>query len=267
MKFASLSSGSSGNVQYIEYKDTKILVDAGLSGKSIERLLFSIGVDPWDLDGIFMTHEHMDHAKGAGVLSRRYNLPIIASHMTWTVLRDIVKTIGPNNEVKFAQGESFYFKDLWVSPVPTFHDAIDPNGYVFQSDKKKISILTDTGWVSTSMIQAIQGSDLYYLESNHDEDMLKKGYYPWPLKQRILSTQGHLSNYNCGEVLRDLIMGQGETVILSHLSKDNNTEDLAYDTNLKVIEEMGKCVGKDDEVYMEVAPRDRASRIYNLEER
>lgn len=267
MKFVSLASGSGGNVQYIEHEDTKILIDAGLSCKAIERLLESISVDPRDLDGVFITHEHLDHSKGAGVLSRRYDLPILANSMTWTKLKDIVKKISKENMIEFSIDDAFYFRDLWVSPVPTFHDARDPNGYTFQSDDKKISILTDTGWVSTSMLDKIKDSDLYYLESNHDEEMLKNGTYPWPLKQRILSTQGHLSNDNCAEVLKSVIKGVGETVVLSHLSKENNTEDKAYSTSLNILEKMGRSVGIDDEVCLEVASEHEASRIYDLEER
>lgn len=263
IKFCSLSSGSSGNCQYIEYENTKILIDAGLSGKTTDALLKCIGVDPEELDAIFITHEHIDHVMGAGILSRKYNLPIFANGETWEAMADKIKKIAGRNIKEFRIEEDFYFKDLYVRPMPIFHDAVNPNGYVFQTQESKISIVTDTGWISTEMLELMEDSDLYYLESNHDVDMLIKGSYPWPLKQRVLSTRGHLSNENSAQAVRKLVKGKGEAIILAHLSRDNNTPELAYRSMEANLKDMGIEV-ESGAVILDIAPRYTTSQVFTV---
>lgn len=166
----------------------------------------------------------------------------------------------------FSQGQGFYFKDMFINPVPTFHDAANPNGYTIADEKSKLAIITDTGWVSQEIIDAIKNSDLYFLESNHDVEMLKMGPYSWPLKQRVLSTQGHLSNENCSEVAREILKGNGEALVLSHLSVENNTIDLAYKNMESTIERLNLKVDQ-TVVDLDIAPRFQASRLYDLKER
>lgn len=264
IKFCSLASSSSGNIQYLEAKNTKIIIDAGLSGVATDKLLHSIDVDPRELDGIFITHEHKDHAIGAGIISRKYDIPIYANSDTWIGLEPIVKKITPDNKKIFDREKGFYFKDIWITPVPVYHDANDPTGFTFEIDGAKISMLSDTGWVCDDMIEKIKDADLYFIESNHDEHMLKTGTYPWHTKQRIMSTRGHLSNHNCAKVLKKLVKGEGERIVLSHLSTDNNTIDKALDTNLDMLENLGKVVEEDGEVSLEVAKKHGATRVYNL---
>lgn len=263
IKFCSLSSGSSGNSYYVETDDTKILVDAGLTGKKTKELLENIGVDPSTLDGIFISHEHKDHISGAGVLSRRYDIPIFANSETWSAMENFLGKISSKNRREFDVSDNFYFKNLYVTPVPLFHDAVNPNGYVFQTDFAKLSVITDTGWVSNDMMDFIRDSNLYVLESNHDEKMLINGFYPWHLKQRILSTRGHLSNENCSKVLKELIKGHGEIVLLSHLSVDNNTQDLALGESKKILTEAGKDLTNGG-VHLDVAPRYINSKLFDL---
>jgi phosphoribosyl 1,2-cyclic phosphodiesterase len=263
IKFCSLSSGSSGNCQYIEHNKTKILIDSGLSGKAVENLLKKIDVDANDLDAIFVTHEHIDHISGVGVLSRRYDLPVFANHDTWNAMESEIKSISEKNRREFDICDKFYFKDLFVIPVPTFHDAVNPNGYVFLSENEKFSVITDTGWINTEMKELIKDSNLYYIESNHDIDMLKNGIYPWALKKRIISTRGHLSNDNCSDVLKELVRGNGEAVLLAHLSKENNTPELAYENAKKLFSDMGLDLEKND-VKLEVAPRYDTSCFYDF---
>lgn len=228
-----------------------------------------IGVNPKELNAIFITHEHRDHIAGAGILSRRYDLPIFANGETWEAMAERLGKIRDENRKEFRIEEDFYFKDIFIRPVPTSHDAVNPNGYVFENEKYKISMVTDTGYVSTAMEEIIKDSNLYFLESNHDVDMLRYGHYPWHLKQRVLSTHGHLSNDNSAQVVRNLIKGNGEIILLSHLSKDNNTPKIAYKNILKTLEEMGIDIKMIEEgaVDLDVAARYDTSKFYNQEEK
>lgn len=262
VRFCSLSSGSSGNSQYIETENTKILIDAGLTGKNLDSLLRGIGVNPHELDAIFITHEHCDHASGAGIISRKYDIPIFANDQTWEALLPVVKKIKPEHMKIFDVEKSFLFKDFWITPVPLFHDSVFANGYVIQTEKTKLSIITDTGWISTDMKNLMKDSQLYYIESNYDVDMLKNGYYPWVLKQRILSTRGHLSNENCAEVMGELAVGNREIVMLSHLSQDNNTPTLAFDAVKNKFDELRYAL--DEDVILKVSPRFEPSDVFTL---
>ncbi|WP_353094672.1 MBL fold metallo-hydrolase [Tissierella praeacuta] len=262
VKFCSLSSGSSGNCQYIETENTRILIDAGFSGKRIEELLSSIGVSPCALDGILVTHEHIDHVRGVGVFSRRYDLPIYANGNTWMGMEKTIGKIQEKNIKVFTSEEHFDIKDIGVYPVNIFHDALEPVGYIFFYNEIKISIITDTGKVNDSMKSKMKDSNLYLLESNHDIDMLKNGSYPWPLKQRILSSSGHLSNDDAGATLGEIIRGKEEIVLLGHLSRDNNTPDLAYKTVRNLLLNQGIDANKD--IKLDLTYRDKATKVYNL---
>jgi len=262
IRFCSLSSGSSGNCQYIETDRMKVLVDAGRSGKRIEILLSSIGVSIEDIDCILVTHEHIDHVKGIGVLSRRYDIPIFANEKTWTYMSHLIGEVQEKNIKIIQSNKSFQLRDLGIQPFSTFHDAADPVGYCFYYKNIKMSIMTDTGWVNDEMKKTIKGSDLYVIESNHDLKMLKEGSYPWHLKKRILSTRGHLSNVDAGRVLSEVLKGKGETVLLAHLSKENNIPSLAYETVSKYVEECGLDVRKD--IELNLTYRDKATRVYVL---
>ena len=262
IKFCSLSSGSSGNCQYIETDNLKILVDGGFSGKKIEGLLSSIGVSANELDGIFVTHEHVDHVRGVGVLSRRYDLPIFANENTWTAMEKTIGKISSKNTKVFISEKDLDLKDITVHPVKVFHDAMEPVGYVIYYKNKKISIITDTGWVNDRMKDKIKDSDLYLMESNHDVDMLRQGSYPWALKQRVLSTRGHLSNDDAGKVLGEVISGNGEIILLGHLSGENNLPDLAHRTVKNSMTKLGLNVDKD--LTLDITYRDRVTKVYNL---
>lgn len=262
IKFCSLSSGSSGNCQYIETKDTRILIDAGFSGKRVESLLSSIDVCPTTIDGIFVTHEHIDHSKGVGVLSRRFNIPIYANENTFMGMKDTIGKLKEENIQVFKTGEDLNFKDLEIHPFHIFHDAREPVGYSIKYKNKKISIITDTGWVNGEMMDVIRGSDLYLLESNHDVEMLKFGSYPYYLKQRIMSEKGHLSNDDAAEVLCNLLNNEREIVLLCHLSLDNNAPCLAMQTITNTLKEKGIDALKD--IRLGLSHRDRATEVYTI---
>ena len=236
MKFCSLQSGSTGNVQYIEYKDTKILVDCGLNGKQTASRLAMIGVNIDDIDAILITHEHADHICGAGVISRRHDIPIYATAKTHGAAATTIKDIGKHNR-RFIEGE-FTIKDLFIKPFATSHDAIDPIGFAIYGNKK-ISIITDTGFVSEEAFEATKGSTLFFVEANHDLNMLEYGPYPLHLKRRIASTEGHLSNVACAEFLIKNIDKKTKQIVLCHLSHDNNNEVLALMTVKNMLTDAG----------------------------
>lgn len=262
VKFCSLSSGSNGNCQYIEAGNTRLIIDGGFSGKRMEALLSSIGVCPSTLDGILVTHEHIDHVKGVGIFSRRYDLPIYANANTWIGMEKIIGEVKEKNIKVFSSGEYLDIKEVCVHPINIFHDALEPVGYVLYINNIKISVVTDTGWVNDIMKSKIKDSNLYLMESNHDVNMLKEGVYPWPLKQRILSTRGHLSNDDAGRVLGEVISGNGEIILLGHLSQDNNIPDLAHSTVKNLLTNQGIDVEKN--ITLELTYRDKVTKVFNL---
>ena len=262
IRFCSLSSGSSGNCQYIETDRTKILIDGGFSGKKIESLLSSIEVSASDIDYILVTHEHIDHVRGVGVLSRRYDIPILANEKTWLSMGKIIGEIKDKNIKIIESDKDFQLADLGVHPFKIFHDAAEPVGYCIYYKNVKISIITDTGWVNDNMKSKIKGSSLYFMESNHDVKMLKEGNYPWFLKKRVLSTEGHLSNVDAGLALSEVLSGNGEVILLAHLSKENNIPSLAHETVKECIAGYGIDVHRD--ISLELTYRDRATKVYTL---
>lgn len=262
IKFCSLSSGSSGNCQYIETDNIKILIDGGFSGKKIESLLSSIGVSAGELDGIFVTHEHIDHVRGVGVLSRRYDLPIFANANTWIGMEKTIGQIKETNTKVFTSEKDLDIKDITVHPIKIFHDSLEPVGYIVYYKKNKISIVTDTGCVNDVMKDKMKGSNLYLMESNHDVDMLKEGSYPWSLKQRVLSTKGHLSNEDAGKALGDVISGNGEIILLGHLSQENNLPELAHKTVKDSIINLG--IDANNDITLDLTYRDKVTKIYTL---
>lgn len=262
VKFCSLSSGSSGNCQYLEAGKTKILIDGGFSGKRIEDLLSSIDICPTTIDYILVTHEHIDHVRGVGVLSRRYDIPIFANEKTWIGMDNIIGEIKDKNIKIIESDKDFQLADLGIHPFEIFHDAADPVGYCIYYKNIKISIITDTGWVNDNMKSKIKGSSLYFMESNHDVKMLKEGKYPWFLKKRVLSTEGHLSNLDAGLALSEVLLGNGEVVLLAHLSKENNIPSLAHETVKECIEGYGIDVHRD--IALDLTYRDRATKVYTL---
>lgn len=256
MIFCPLYSGSSGNSIFISSEYGSVLVDAGLPGKSIEKALKDIDKDAAKIDGIFVTHEHIDHVKGVGVMSRRYDIPIYANELTW---KGMLKNIGKIKEenIKIIDKESIDIKDMHISSFHIPHDAADPMGYTVSCGNKKVSVATDLGHFSKEVENAVKNSDVVLLESNHDVEMLKFGPYPYPLKRRILSDIGHLSNEACGEAIVSMMKYNTKRVILGHLSKTNNYPELAYETVVGVLRENG--VRLDDDISIYMARRDMPS--------
>jgi len=259
IKLVSLFSGSSGNCVFLSDGTTRVLVDAGLSGKRIESALAEVGERPSDLSAILVTHEHSDHTMGIGVLARRYKMPIHASSGTWEALGKVPGKLAPEQKCIFTTGQRFRVGDVEVEPFGIPHDAAEPVGYSFYLQGRKVTVATDLGHMSRSLLRNLEGSDLVLLESNHDISMLKMGRYPWPLKQRILGDQGHLCNDMAGKVVAHLVQNGTKCVLLGHLSQENNFPELAWQTAANALAEKNLMPGEG--FHMEVARRDRTSSI------
>lgn len=228
--FCILASGSSGNMTYVETAETKFLIDCGFSGTKAEALLNKIGRTPKDLDGILVTHEHSDHIKGIGVLSRKYKLDIYANNETWKAMEPKLGKIALEHKHHFLKDTTQTFKDLDISSFGVSHDAANPQFYTFQKGNKRFVMLTDTGYVSDYMRGYLKNANAYLFESNHDVRLLRMGKYPWHLQQRILSDRGHLSNEDGAYALSEIVGDRTEHVFLGHLSQENNVKSIAYQT-------------------------------------
>ncbi|MGL4523653.1 MAG: MBL fold metallo-hydrolase [Bacilli bacterium] len=227
INFSVLASGSSGNAFYVEHKDTRLLVDAGLSGKALEQAFQKIDRNLKDVTGVLVTHEHSDHIKGLGVIARKYNIPIYANAKTWNAMDNLIGTVSSELKFQFDTDTKKDWDGLTVESFGVSHDAAEPMFYTFSANDKKVSLITDTGYVSGRMKGAILESDYYIFESNHDVEMLRMGRYPWNVKRRILSDVGHVSNEDAALAMRDVIDDRTKGIFLAHLSKDNNMKDLA----------------------------------------
>ncbi len=259
MRFSVLASGSTGNAIYIETERTSLLIDVGITGKQAEAALLEIGADPARLAAILVTHEHVDHIKGVGVLARRFNIPIYANQKTWVELNSQIGTIKEEQRQFFEVGEIREFEDLVVQSFGISHDAAEPMGFCFYHGNKKLSVATDLGYVSSRIKETIRGADAYIFEANHDIEMLRMSQYPWNIKRRILSDVGHLSNDAAGEALCDVLDGRAERVFLAHLSKENNMMELARLTVKNILEEKGLKVG--DDVHLRETFPHRPTRL------
>ncbi|MBO7527232.1 MAG: MBL fold metallo-hydrolase [Clostridia bacterium] len=239
MRVCNLSSGSDGNLTYIESKNAKVILDAGLSAKEIEFRLSLLKVSPKDLDAILITHEHIDHIKGVDVIATRYNIPVYVHNKGYNALYNKLKRA---EQIKFVRFDDmdFSINDLKISNFAVPHDSVYCCGYTFKENEKKLSILTDLGHTTSEVLSKIKGSTLVYLEANHDEDMLKANpNYSFVLKQRILGKNGHLSNISAAQVIKYLAENGTKQVMLSHLSRENNTPSVAYKTICDYLKEYG----------------------------
>ncbi len=241
--FLSLISGSSGNASLIKNENTTILIDCGLSAKRLIELLDNLDISAADIDAILITHEHSDHIIGAGVMSRRFNIPVYATEKT-----HLTMNIGPikdyNTKVVSSQ-TPFEIGNVTITPFKISHDAADPVGYSFSVCNTKYSIVTDTGIITDSIVQAVSGSEFVMLEANHDIDMLMYGEYPFNLKKRIASDIGHMSNDYAALTAIKLLESNTKSIMLSHLSNNNNTPDIAYKTVESALLKHGAKIGDD----------------------
>ncbi len=262
MELCSIASGSSGNCVYVGSDQTSILVDAGLSGRKVEQGLYCIDRKPQEMDAILITHEHSDHIKGLGVLARKYELPVYATGGTLAALRQS-PSLGEIPDGLFheiRESDRFRLGDLTVEPFALSHDAAQPVGFRIASAGKAVGIATDMGSYDEDTVSHLQCLDAILLEANHDVHMLQAGGYPYYLKQRILSDTGHLSNENAGHLLCRILHDRLQTVLLGHLSKENNYDKLAYETVCAEVNE-GDNPYRSCDFEIRVAKRDMVSNL------
>lgn len=261
LEICPLASGSSGNAICVGNDHAHVLIDAGVSGKRIEEGLNTMGLTGKDIDAIMITHEHIDHIAGLGVLARKLHVPMYATSGTIQAIKDSNK-LGKIDEDLFhpiTAGEGFTVKDLEIKTIPTSHDAADPCAYRITYGQKKVAVMTDLGNYNQLIVDELQGLDALLLEANHDVRMLQTGPYPYYLKKRILSDCGHLSNERSGQLLCQLLHDNFKAVILGHLSKENNMEELAYEA-VRMEITMGDNPYKAGDFPIYVAKRDVVSQ-------
>ncbi len=238
MRICLLASGSKGNAIYLECGETRLLIDAGLSARELASRLASIEVEAADLDAILVTHEHQDHCRGLGPFARRYRLPVFMHGG----VREVLPSLGSlDQHHEFAAGEPWVIRGLQITAIPLTHDALAPVGFVVESAAGKVGVVTDLGIATRLVADRLHGCRALVVEANHDEEMLRDGPYPWPLKQRIRSNHGHLSNAAAADLLDGLLWEGLEGVFLAHLSETNNLPELARARCQSVLDHQNQC--------------------------
>ena len=254
-----LGSGSAGNSALVATDHCKILVDGGLSARQVVIRLEQCGVTPEQLEGVVLTHEHTDHICGLEVLCHKFDLPIYCNRLTAEALRSSSLANRCRNWRLFATGAEFSICDITVQTFPVPHDAVDPLGFVFHAGSGSLGFITDLGYVTRMIIERLRQVQTLVVETNHDEKLLQNDTHrPWPVKQRIQSRHGHLSNAAAAGVIEELLPGEIERVVLGHLSRDCNTPMLALNAVRASLEKWDRT---DVEVYcatqFEITPRFR----------
>ncbi len=265
MRMCSIASGSSGNCIYVGSDHTHLLVDTGISRKRVEEGLHALEIKGEELDGILVTHEHSDHIQGLGVFSRKYEVPIYATAGTMEGIESC-RTLGklpPGLLHPIETDKPFTLGDIEIQPFAISHDANEPCGYRFESNRRAMAVATDLGMYDDYIVEHLKNLDALLLEANHDVHMLEVGSYPYPLKQRILGNRGHLSNELSGRLLCDILHGNLKHIVLGHLSKENNYARLAYET-VKLEVTLGDNEFKGEDLHMFVAKRDEVSEILEV---
>ncbi len=230
-----LFSGSSGNSYYIGSRSAGLLIDAGRSARQLDGMLKLCGIDPLAIQGILVTHEHVDHVSGLRVFARKYGLPVFSSAGTLQALESTLEGV----ETHTAE-DGLQIAGMTVYPFATSHDCADPHGFRIRTEDGRIfALATDLGILSSSVKERLLGADFVVIESNHDREMLRSGSYPFHLKQRILSDRGHLSNDACAGFLPELAKSGTRRFLLAHLSRENNSPSLALNTSLSTLVRAG----------------------------
>ncbi len=260
MEICSVASGSSGNCYIIKSENATILVDVGVSGKKIIEGIQSVGREKEDISGVLLTHGHSDHTKGLRIISKRIpEATIYSTAGTWVSLDDFKDE---KRTVIIDKNQHFKINDIEIKAFPVSHDMEETVGYSFFNGEKQISIVTDTGCIDDEIFDNIKDADVLVIEANHEIEILEVGNYPYFLKRRILSDEGHLSNTACGECVSKILKynRKERTILLAHLSRENNTPHHARLTICNFIEEAGLTVG--EKINLEVLERNAPSILY-----
>ena len=254
MQVSVLASGSTGNAIYVQKGATRLLIDAGLSGKEITKRLSEIGVELKKLNGILVSHEHHDHVGGVGVLARKLRCPVWMTRGTFEAARRRFKG---RERIRFIENDAtFAVGDLRARAFSISHDAADPVNFVIEDGETQVAVATDMGKVTPLVFERLQGADMVIMESNYDRDLLMNGPYPWHLKQRISSTHGHLAISDSAETLARLAEQGLRHAVLAHLSQENNRPDIARATCERGLN------GKRRHFQIDVAAPDRPTPVF-----
>lgn len=257
MILRTLASGSSGNCVLIQSGATALLVDAGVSCRKITQRLKACGLQPEDLTGILITHEHTDHVAGLNVLLKRREIPIYATAGTCQIVAQKCP-VAAAHLMMIPSSSYFELGELTVTAFPTPHDASDSVGYLLSDGERSVAIATDLGEINDYIREIVADADLVLLEANHDIPMLRTGPYPYLLQERILGVMGHLCNEAAAEFAVYLAQNKTKSFVLAHLSKENNTPELAY----AVVADALKQANLLERVNVAVAPRDELSQTF-----
>ncbi len=252
MRVRVLSSGSKGNTTYVESEQAKVIIDMGNTCKYVKNRLDELGIDPNLIDGILITHTHVDHIKGLRVFLKKYKTMVYCKEK---MLSDMPYV----ENYSLIDSDVIRIKDLIINVIKTSHDAEDSVGYVLSDGASSLVYITDTGYINERYFEILRNRDMYIMESNHDIEMLNNGPYPFKLRQRIMSDKGHLSNYDCAKYLVNLIGDRTKYIMLAHLSEENNTPELAYKTLMDRLVENNR-----EEMYVYTCKQDEESELITL---
>lgn len=258
--YYSIASGSKGNCALYVYDDTYILIDMGVSVRSLKQSLLKVGVNIEDLTAILITHEHTDHIKGISTFAKKYNTPIYATKDT---VREIIKKTPHASDILYTITADLPIAigDVSVTAMLTPHDAVCSVGYIISNDMQSLGYVTDIGFMPNAIKSKLIGCDIVVIESNHDPYLLRNCDYPWSIKERIAGSHGHLSNADCATCVAQLVKTGTKTVVLAHLSEQSNTPLLAFsETKQALVAENIDC-----DLY--VAPKDAMENIVELQVR
>lgn len=253
IKFQSLLSSSSGNSTYVTDDSTHILIDCGAPLRYIEKCLLRLGVAPDSLSGIFITHAHHDHVSSAGTLSKKYNIPVFATKETFSLSGRYLSSINRKSAKIISSGDDIIIGDMVVHTFTIPHDVSGAVSYTIRDKESKFGIATDSGFISDEIIENLSGCESVIVEANHNVEMLMNGPYPYPLKRRILSDTGHLSNELCGNLCVKLANLGTKSFWLGHLSEKNNIPEIAYKEVHKILTQNGFSIGTD--IALNVIPK------------
>lgn len=260
-KVCQLFSGSSGNSILVSGSGHNFLVDIGVSAKRCEKALLDIGIEPDSIDGIFVTHEHKDHASGIRVFATRHKVPVFAPDACIGAMLESGDLNDKQTIIPFEHHMEHC--GIEVKAFNQSHDSVDCVGYRFElPDGRSTAVCTDTGFITDNARSILKGVDLIFIESNHEISMVQADSYPYPLKKRILGAYGHLSNFDCGEYIKELALDGTTRFVLSHLSRENNMPHIARQTALAALNEAGLIEDKDFRLY--VSPPENDSRSIAL---
>jgi len=261
MQICTLASSSSGNSALLIHEQIRLLIDAGISLRRLSKSMKEINISLEDLDGILITHEHSDHICGLPMICKKYSIPVFAPAGVAEGILEFNHELEPFLQI-IPVGIPFSLGNVTISAFHTPHDVRESVGYRITANKRVFAIATDLGHVSAEVLTALIGTDTVILEANHDANMLKTGPYPFSLKKRILSDYGHLSNRMCGILAKRLYEEGTKCIILAHMSKENNTPDLAYAAVDDALRQAGAVPGEN--VSLLVAPRSEHSKLMEV---